>query len=535
MTAKKVKQKKGNKSATKSKGKTRQKAGKRGKKPSEQVKAKRARNGEELIDMVQAIKILKTTRPTFYRWLRAGKVKGMKVGRQWRFYRNDIERFLKGEAPRVDLPADIGPLIETLEKRAKAFGWTAESVGKEEQVKYAVDLMLFLGISLGASDIHITSHQWAQRQGTVTLLQYRIDGVLQQVTEIDTRLLPAVVERFKYMAECDIREKVKPQDGRILVNFSELGISTKEKQIDLRVCFLPAALGEAVTVRILDSTAVTLDLDKIDYSKNDRKKIMQALNQPWGLILVTGPTGSGKTTVLYSCLNKLARPEIKIMTVEDPVEYILPWATQVQVRLDAGVTFEKAMRACLRSDPDVIMIGEIRNFETLNITMQIALTGHLVLSTLHTNEAVEALRRMVDIGIDPFVIADATKLILTQRLVRKLCRYCSVEEEPAPHHLEKAAELAREGGLDWDSLPHKFRKRAGCRKCNSVGYRGRTVIAETLEVTPEIGKALRNDDTPLEELREIAVRQGMTTMAADGIRRAANGETTLEEVFRVVR
>ncbi len=517
--------------------KAKEPAGKRDKKAkkrtnSDAVPEPDVRNGE-IIDMEEAIRLLKTTRPTFYRWLRAGKVKGMKVGRQWRFYRDDIKRFLKGEAPRIDLPADIGPLVKMLEKKAREFGWRGGPENGRKGVKLAVDMILFLGMSMGASDIHLTSHIETESGRNVSILRCRVDGVLQQVAQIDIRLLPAIVERLKYMAACDIHEKAKPQDGRILVNFSEHGAGESQKRVDLRVNFLPAALGEAVTVKILDASTVALNLDTIEYSKDDMKRLRRALDLPWGVILVTGPTGSGKTTVLYSCLNRLARPGIEIMTVEDPVEYSLPWATQVPIRPSAGVTFTTAIRACLRSDPDVMMVGEIRNLEALSIVMQVALVGHLVLSTLHTTEAASALKRMVDIGADPFVIADATKLVLAQRLIRKLCPHCSVEAEPEPHYLERAAELAREGGLGWQSLRPRFRKRVGCKKCNRTGYRGRTVIAETLEVTPKIGRCLKNDPS-VEELRAVAVRQGMTTMAADGIRRAANGETTLEEIMRVV-
>ncbi len=507
---------------------------KRGRKPVEKEKPKATENNGKsgrVIDMEEAIRMLKVSRPTFYRWLRSGKVKGMKVGRQWRFYREDIERFMKGEAPRIDLPVNIGPLVRMLAEKVKKYGWVS-GAGGEEDIELAVNQILFLGMSMGASDIHIATRQSAGG-GAVTMLQFRIDGVLQEIAGIDSRLLPPIVERLKYMAECDIREKRKPQDGRILINFLKPGETGPEKQVDLRVCFLSAALGEAVTIRILDSSAVMLDLDRIDYSERDRARIDSALAQAWGVIIVSGATGSGKTTVLYSCLNSIARPEVKTLTVEDPVEYILPWATQVQVSQEAGVTFPRAVRACLRADPDVIMIGEIRDSETLNMTMQVAMTGHLVLTTLHRDGAVKALGRMVDIGIDPFIIADATKLILSQRLIRKLCPHCSVEETPPQHHLDKAAALAREGGLDWDSLPRKFRKRVGCEKCNRIGYRRRTVIAETLEMTPEIGNALRNNAAN-EEIAALAVRQGMTTMAADGIRRAANGETSLEEVFRVV-
>jgi len=494
---------------------------------------KQAGSPSELITMQEAIAILKTTRPTFYRWLRTGKIKGMKIGRQWRFYRDDIERFLKGQAPRVDLPVDIGPLIQTLRTQARRLGGKSLPGRDSSDVRDAVRLMILLGALMRASDIHITSHLLSDGAEPVTVLRYRLDGVLHQAVTIDVRLLPAIIEEWKRMAACDVHETNRPQDGRIVVRLAELDESLPDRTIDLRVCFLPAGLGESLTVRILDAAAVSLDLDRIDYAPHDRARLERALQAPWGLLLVTGPTGCGKTTTLYSCLNKLARPEIKIMTVEDPIEYFLPWATQAAVKESAGVTFPRAMRAILRSDPDVILIGELRNFETLSIAQQAALTGHLVLTTLHAEEAASALKRMVEMGSDPFVVADSTRLTMSQRLVRKLCPHCSVDGTPPAHLLDAAVEAARKGGLNWDALADNFRKPVGCEKCAMTGYKGRTVIAETLEVTPQIGRALRNDAS-VEQLRAIAVSEGMTTMAADGIRRAANGETTLDEILRVI-
>lgn len=489
--------------------------------------------GPHLIDMAEAIRMLGTTRPTFYRWLRSGKIKGMKVGRQWRFYRVDIERFLKGEGPRIDLPADIGPLIQTLRQRVEELGEKDRSPEECTDVQRAVSLMIVLGVAMRASDIHITSHLDEGGTENVTVLRYRLDGVLHQIATIDIRLLPAIVEQWKRMAACDVREKERPQDGRIMIKLSEAAGARDRGLIDMRVSFLPAGVGESVTVRILDRQAAALKLDRIDYTPRDREKILQAVHAPWGLILVTGPTGSGKTTVLYSCLMELARPEIKAMSVEDPVEYYLPWVTQVPVRESAGVTFDRAVRAMLRSDPDVILIGEIRNYETLAAAVQSALTGHLVLTTLHAEEAARGLARMVDMGLDPFVVADSTKLVMSQRLVRKLCAHCRAEDRPDSSRLDLAADAARKGGLEWHSLKPDWRKAVGCGKCSQTGYRARTVVAETLEVTPEIGKALRAGAS-VDELRSIAVGQGMTTLAADGIRRAAAGETTLDDVLRVI-
>ena len=479
----------------------------------------------ELIDMEQAIRLLKTTRPTFYRWLRAGRIKGMKLGRQWRFYREDVERFLRGEEPRIELRADIKPLIEDLRQRVEALEGGKFTPSHENEVLQAISYKIVLAARMKATDIHIEP-QWkeAEREN-VAVLRYRVDGALHAVAELDLRLLPAVVERWKIMANADVQENRLPQDGRIIAEI-------EGKKIDMRVCFLPACMGESVTVRILDPTQVSLSLDRIDYAPRDKELLVTALGQPWGTIVLTGPTGSGKTTVLYSCLNRVSGPSVKTVTIEDPVEYFLPHALQVQVMTRAGLDITRAARAALRSDPDVILVGEIRDFETLQIVHQSALTGHLVLTTLHTNEAAGALVRMVEIGSSPFVVADSTKLVISQRLVRKLCRECS-KEKRRPEHLALAEELAREGGLDWDALPKGFCEPVGCDECARTGFRGRNVIAEALEVTPRIGAALRKGAS-VEDLRALAVSQGMTTIAADGIRRAAAGETSLGEVIRVL-
>ena len=487
----------------------------------------------ELIDMAEAIKLLKTTRPTFYRWLRSGKIKGMKLGRQWRFYREDIERFLKGEEPRVDLPADITPLIEALRKQVEAFGARDLSPEDASDVERAVSLMIVLGAGMRASDIHISAHLAAGSAESAAMVRCRVDGVLHRVASFDIRLLPAVVEQWKRMAAVDVHEKVLPQDGRVLIKPSQAIGTRGDDLLDLRVNFLPAVLGESVTARILDRSTVALKLERIDYAPKDREKLLRAIHSPWGVVLLTGPTGSGKTTVLYACINELDAEKLKIVTVEDPVEYFLEGAVQVSLREKEGMTFQRAVRAMLRSDPDVLLVGEVRNRETLYAVVQSALTGHLVMTTLHANDAAGGLVRMVDIGVDPFVVAEATSLVMSQRLVRLLCRHCSVEDKPDAHRLDLAAELARKGGLEWHSLEPTWRKAVGCEKCGHTGYRGRTVIAEMLEVTPEIGKALRAGAS-LDELRRIAVSQGMTTMATDGIRRAARGETTLDEVMRVV-
>ncbi len=476
----------------------------------------------ELLDMNQAIAMLKTTRPTFYRWLRSGKIKGMKVGRQWRFYREDVDRFLKGQQPRIELPTDIGPLVATLSERLRQLGGKDSSPADVEPVPHAVNLIIMIGVTMSASDVSIEPFEDGAH------VRYRVDGVLHTAARFDLRLLPAIVEQLKSMAACDVRQKRLPQDGRILLSLPE-----PDGEVDLRVSFLPAVLGESVTLRVLKRLELQISLDRIGYAQRDRERLMRALHAPWGLTVVSGPTGSGKTTVLYSALMHLVSPERKILSIEDPVEYLLGGVTQIQIMEKEGMTFERALRGCLRSAPNVIMVGEIRNFDALMVSLQAALTGHLVLTTLHTDSAANTLKRMVDIGAQPFVIAEATRLVSAQRLVRLLCEECCAAAEPANHLLARAEELARAGGLDWAALPKSFRKPTGCAKCSQTGYRGRTILAEMLEITPEIGKALR-DGAPVEKLQAIGIGQGMTTLAADGVRRAAEGQTTLEEVFSVL-
>ncbi len=480
---------------------------------------------DDLIDMDEAIGILKTTRPTFYRWLRAGKVKGMKVGRQWRFTRSDVERFLKGEAPQIALPVDVEPLIQQLRKTSKGSGVDVSGFGDDNDISSAVDLMIGLGAGMHCSDIHISAHITDDARMPVAVIRYRVDGVLSIGAEFDIRLLPAVVERIKVLTRMDVNETQLPQDGRMVA-------SVHGSDIDMRVGVVPASLGESVTVRVLDASSAPLQFASLDYAPNDRARLLEAIHAPYGMVLITGPTGSGKTTVLYSCLNEIARHELKVLTAEDPVEYLLPWATQIAVNPNAGLGFAQIVRAMLRADPDVMMVGEIRDRETLACCHQAALTGHMVMTTLHTNDAVSALKRMVDIKADPFVVTDATRLVSAQRLVRKLCQSCKNKKAPSADQLEWLQTAARSGGLQADVDSPVMYGSVGCGKCNQTGYRGRNIVAEMLEMSPEIGRALQRDAS-LDELRLIAIGQGMTTMAADGIRRVLSGETSIDEVMRV--
>jgi len=485
--------------------------------------------GLDLLDMDQAIAMLKTSRPTFYRWLRAGKLKGLKVGRQWRFEREAVERFLKGEEPRIELPVAIGPFVQDLrEQCVKAGGPQGVPAGND--VAAAVELMILLAHRAGASDIHLEPVLTASGGIKSAHIRLRVDGSLRIVAETDIRLLPALVERWKVLAGCNVQEKARPQNGLV---YLDIGEAAGAQRIEADVCFIPTDQGESLTGRLFPTSSWVLPFEKMDFSPEVRARIARALELPYGLLVFSGPTGSGKTTVLLCCLNHLVRPEHKVFTIEDPIAIHLPGVQQIRVQPALGLDFPAALKAVMRSDPDIIAVGEVRDAGTLRLTLDAALSGHLVMTQVHADEAVKVLPQLIAIGGDPFLVSEAAKFVACQRLVRKLCKECSVERAPSPELLAKAQELARAGGLAWDKLPHpqQFREPVGCAKCNG-GFRGRTAIAETLEVTPVITAALRKGAT-LEELRAMAISQGMTTMVTDGIRKAAQGVTPLLEVLRV--
>ncbi len=488
-------------------------------------------NAEELIDMQTALKMLKTSRPTFYRWLRSGKIKGMKIGRQWRFYPQDIKRFLAGQSPQIELSADISPLQEILSKALKDAGKPVPE-GKTPVESVALS-MIYLGYISKASDIHITSHLSESETEPVVSLRYRIDGVLHQAAEFDIRLLPPIIGEWKKMAGCNFHENRMPQDGRLKINMKKLNDNEPEEIIDIRASFLPAALGESVTVRILYKQGIGFKLKDLPYSDSNRKKILKAIKSPFGVIYCCGPTGSGKTTTLYSCLNELCSPERKILSVEDPVEYILPWVTQVAVNQNSGMGFSQATRALLRSDPDVIMVGELRTLDSLNMCIQSALTGHLVLTSLHTNGVASTITRLKDIGAEPFLIAETTTMIINQRLVRKLCKHCRKSYKPPQDIIDRIKNAAIAGGLDWESIPKNFMQATGCKHCFNSGYRGRTVISEVMMMTPDTAKAIRNN-LPQEELHKLMVQEGMLSLVADGASLAAKREITIESLLKYI-
>jgi general secretion pathway protein E len=349
----------------------------------------------------------------------------------------------------------------------------------------------------GASDIHIEPFE------TTSIVRFRVDGTLRDVVRPNKALHGALISRLKIMAELDIAEKRLPQDGRISLRIGG-------RPVDVRVSTLPAAHGERAVMRLLDKSEAKLDLKRIGMGDSMLKRFEALIGQPHGIILVTGPTGSGKTTTLYSAMGKLDVKQGNIMTVEDPIEYELPGISQTQVNAKIELTFAKALRALLRQDPDVIMIGEIRDFETAQIAIQASLTGHLVLATLHTNDAPSAVTRLIDMGIEPFLLSSSLLGVLAQRLVRRLCPYCA----------------RRDAQGHWHPV--------GCQHCSNTGYTGRTGVFELLEVDDDIRELVHNRATDA-MIREKAESKGFTSMRDDGMRYVLEGGTSLEELLRVTR
>ena len=389
-------------------------------------------------------------------------------------------------------------------------------LASETPVVRLVNVIISRAVDMRASDIHIEPFEHKLR------VRYRIDGVLKDVDAPPARSTAAVISRLKIMARLDIAERRLPQDGRIQIR-------AQGKPIDLRISTVPTMHGESVVLRILDKEALPLDFEKIGFSGTAAQQFIDALDQPHGILLVTGPTGSGKTTTLYAALNRLNRPERKILTVEDPVEYQLEGINQIQVKPQIDLTFAKALRSIVRQDPDVIMIGEMRDLETASIAVQSALTGHLVLSTLHTNDAASSVTRLLDIGVEEYLLTSTVNGILAQRLVRKLCDACK-----EPHPASKTIVAESNSKVLQNHADVTLFRPVGCTSCATTGYLGRTIIYEYLRMDDLLrGLVLEHADSAV--LQAAAVDAGMVTMREDGFAKAARGITALEEVLRVTQ
>ncbi len=378
-----------------------------------------------------------------------------------------------------------------------------------------VNQILSEAIDLRATDVHIEPFEKELR------VRYRVDGVLQQasVAQEVKQFQPAIVSRLKILAKLDIAEKRVPQDGRIKIRINE-------REIDVRVSVIPMLYGEAVVLRLLDRGAMLMGLRKLGMSNEDLPNMEMILERPHGILLVTGPTGSGKTTTLYASLAHINDIERKIITIEDPIEYQLHGINQIQVSRKAGLSFASGLRSILRHDPDVVLVGEIRDLETAEIAIQASLTGHLVFSTLHTNDAPSALTRLVDMGIEPYLVASSLEAVLAQRLVRVICQDCKT---PLP--AQEVIRIQKQYGED---LPETLYEGQGCRLCGGTGYRGRQGIFEMMVVTDEL-RSLILGNVSARDLRRVAVKQGMISLREDGMRHLAEGKTTIREILRVTK
>jgi len=422
---------------------------------------------------------------------------------------------------------DIAALISRLDRLDDAIGESADIVEEAEEgaevvalhetsedapVIKLVNQIVAQAVERGASDVHLAP------DGRELRVRFRIDGVLQDVTTVQRRMAAGVISRIKIMAELNIAEKRLPQDGRV-------GLVVDGRHVDLRVVTLPSVHGEGAVMRVLDKASVVVELDKLGMADPERERFERACRETHGAVLVTGPTGSGKSTTLYAALQMLNTPEKNIITVEDPVEYEMSGLTQVQVSAKVGLTFAAGLRSMVRADPDIIMVGEIRDRETAQIAVESALTGHLVLSTLHTNDAPSAITRLIEMGIEPFLVASALDCIVAQRLARMLCPHCKQRT------LIPAAVL-RENGYK-ARVELEAYEPVGCRRCGGSGYRGRVGLYEVMKMSPEIqGMALERK--PAEAIRDLAVAQGMARLRDDGLQKVRQGRTSMAEIARVI-
>jgi type IV pilus assembly protein PilB len=394
-----------------------------------------------------------------------------------------------------------------------------EAAGEDGPVVRFVNLIITQAIDDGASDIHIEP---GEKELTV---RYRIDGVLKEQSRQPRATLAALISRLKIMSEMNIAEKRVPQDGR-------LSVLHKGKKIDLRVAALPTVHGfEKIVMRILDNSTAQMSLDDLGFSPENFVRFQESYRKPYGMILVTGPTGSGKSTTLYATVNIVSNPQVNVITVEDPVEYRIPGINQVQVNTKAGMTFAAALRSILRADPDIVLIGEIRDETTATIAVEAALTGHLVLSTLHTNDAPSAVTRLTEMGIEPFLVGSALDSVLAQRLCRRLCKKCKIEYTAEPDELTALRQFPWKEG---EPLPTLFKaKENGCNFCSNTGYKGRLALHEVMTVTEEIER-LAVARASSEDIMRLAMAQGMTTLRQDGWYKVGLGITSIREILRVV-
>jgi type IV pilus assembly protein PilB len=415
-----------------------------------------------------------------------------------------------------DLSDESGGDLEVLEEEEDLDLATLEEESEQAPVVKLVNLILTDAIKRGASDIHIEPYEKDYR------VRYRIDGLLYEMMRPPLKLKEAITSRCKIMAKLDIAEKRLPQDGRIKIKTK---ISGKSKDLDYRVSILPTLFGEKIVMRLLDKDKLMLDMTKLGFEVESLRKFESAILRPYGMVLVTGPTGSGKTNTLYSALQRINTSEVNIMTAEDPVEFNLSGINQVQMRENIGLNFAASLRSFLRQDPNIILVGEIRDFETAEVAIKAAMTGHLVLSTLHTNDAPSTINRLMNMGIEPFLVATSVHLIVAQRLVRRICTFCKEPAEQPP------AAMIGAGFSEHESRTLKLFRGRGCERCSSTGYKGRVGLYEVLEVDDELREMILSGASSF-EIRQKAMQSGMMTLRLSGLQKIRDGLTTIDEVVR---
>ncbi|MDQ6800791.1 MAG: type IV-A pilus assembly ATPase PilB [Acidobacteriota bacterium] len=415
-----------------------------------------------------------------------------------------------------DLQSAESADLEVLEDDEELDVAALQEGAEEAPVVKLVNLIMTDAIKRGASDIHVEPYEKEYR------VRFRVDGILYEIMNPPLKLKDAITSRLKILAKLDISEKRLPQDGRIKL---KMKLNDKNKELDFRVSVLPTLFGEKIVMRLLDKDNLRLDMTKLGFEPESLVHFEEAIFKPWGMVLVTGPTGSGKTNTLYSALAKVNSPEVNIMTAEDPVEFNLPGINQVQMKEAIGLNFAATLRSFLRQDPNIILVGEIRDFETAEIAIKAALTGHLVLSTLHTNDAPSTINRLMNMGIEPFLVATSVQLIAAQRLVRRICTFCQEVVDIAPQALINLGYKKEEVGT------FKVMKGRGCDKCNNTGYKGRVGLIEVMIISDEIRELILSGGTAI-DIKKKAAESGMISLRRSGLIKIKDGVTTIEEVVR---
>jgi type IV pilus assembly protein PilB len=432
-----------------------------------------------------------------------------------KFY-GEVESVEELDKVMKDLTGDEADALELAAEETEMDLASLSKAAEEAPIIKLCNLILTDAVKRGASDIHVEPYEKEFR------VRFRIDGILQNVMAPPLKLKDAMTSRMKIMSKLDISEKRLPQDGRIMIKYLKDG---KKKELDFRVSTVPTLFGEKIVLRLLDKENLRLDMTKLGFEPEALAKFERQILKPYGMVLVTGPTGSGKTNTLYSSVARLNTPETNIMTAEDPVEFQLPGINQVQMKEQIGLNFASALRAFLRQDPNIILVGEIRDFETAEIAVKAALTGHMVLSTLHTNDAPSTISRLMNMGIEPFLVATSVNLICAQRLVRRICVQC---KEP----LQIQAPALIEAGYSPDEAAKTIVQHGkGCATCNNTGYKGRVGLYEVMEINDELRELILVGASAL-EIKKKALEQGMITLRRSGLQKVAAGQTTMEEVLR---